>query len=669
MLRAGTMGAWAALTAAACVAAVVGAVPAPPVQAAGRMPAGLSAGRSGGAPVVTDTHCASSAAHDCGMAGYQASSRGFRYAQALITVPGQAGSVRTDAALYVALDHSSGTRYDYARAGIAPCVPGWKDALGCPAGDTSGWEVFARVIQPGAPAAEIRWPLSAAAEGGAVLVSAYFGQAAGTVRVRAQVPDTGLYATTFRVHRPVYIRAEALADWTLAATRPRPAPLAQAGTVRLTQFAQGAFTTVGGYRGTFRGRWVLRPVEATTTGRAAPAGVLIAAPGGLWTSHPGAGGGDAFGLWATGGQAAPAPSPSPPPPARYALTVSAGEYHTCAVHGDHTLWCWGENGNGQLGDGTTNGSDVPVQETTAASDWAAVTAGYVHTCAIKTTGTLWCWGDNGNGQLGDGNTSDSHVPVQESTASNWAAVAAGYNYTCAIKTTGTLWCWGDNGNGQLGDGTTNGSDVPVQETTAASNWAAVAAGYNSTCAIKTTGTLWCWGNNGNGQLGNGTTNGSDVPVQETTAASDWAAVTVGYVHTCAIKTTGTLWCWGNNGNGQLGNGTTNGSDVPVQETTAASDWAAVAAGNVHTCAVKTTGTLWCWGYDGDGQLGNGTTNGSDVPVQETAAASDWAAVSSGYAHTCAIKTTGAVWCWGYNGDGQLGDGTNNESHVPVQVTG
>ena len=618
MLRAGTMGAWAALTAAACVAAVVGAVPAPPVQAAGRMPAGLSAGRSGGAPVVTDTHCASSAAHDCGMAGYQASSRGFRYAQALITVPGQAGSVRTDAALYVALDHSSGTRYDYARAGIAPCVPGWKDALGCPAGDTSGWEVFARVIQPGAPAAEIRWPLSAAAEGGAVLVSAYFGQAAGTVRVRAQVPDTGLYATTFRVHRPVYIRAEALADWTLAATRPRPAPLAQAGTVRLTQFAQGAFTTVGGYRGTFRGRWVLRPVEATTTGRAAPAGVLIAAPGGLWTSHPGAGGGDAFGLWATGGQAAPAPSPSPPPPARYALTVSAGEYHTCAVHGDHTLWCWGENGNGQLGDGTTNGSDVPVQETTAASDWAAVTAGYVHTCAIKTTGTLWCWGDNGNGQLGDGNTSDSHVPVQESTASNWAAVAAGYNYTCAIKTTGTLWCWGDNGNGQLGDGTTNGSDVPVQETTAASNWAAVAAGYNSTCAIKTTGTLWCWGNNGNGQLGNGTTNGSDVPVQETTAASDWAAV---------------------------------------------------AAGNVHTCAVKTTGTLWCWGYDGDGQLGNGTTNGSDVPVQETAAASDWAAVSSGYAHTCAIKTTGAVWCWGYNGDGQLGDGTNNESHVPVQVTG
>jgi alpha-tubulin suppressor-like RCC1 family protein len=198
------------------------------------------------------------------------------------------------------------------------------------------------------------------------------------------------------------------------------------------------------------------------------------------------------------------------------LTVSAGEFHTCAVHGDHTLWCWGENGNGQLGDGTTNGSDVPVQESTAASDWAAVTAGYVHTCAIKTTGTLWCWGDNGNGQLGDGTTSDSHVPVQESTAaSDWAAVAAGYNYTCAIKTTGTLWCWGDNGNGQLGDGTTNGSDVPVQETTAASDWAAVTVGYVHTCAIKTTGTLWCWGNNGNGQLGDGTNNESHVPVQVT----------------------------------------------------------------------------------------------------------------------------------------------------------
>src|ERR1019366_2630623 len=219
------------------------------------------------------------------------------------------------------------------------------------------------------------------------------------------------------------------------------------------------------------------------------------------------------------------------------------------------------------GRSSTAGSVFPVQETTDARDWAAVSAGQAHTCAVKTSGTLWCWGYNSNGQLGDAGTVDSAVPVQESThASDWDAVTARYAYTCAVKTAGTLWCWGSNSSGQLGDGTTTGSAVPVQESTHASDWASVSVGFLHTCAIKTAGTLWCEGSNSSGQLGDSTTTGSAVPVQESTHASDWASVTVAFADTCAVKTSGTLWCWGYNSNGQLGDGTTTDSYVPVQVT-------------------------------------------------------------------------------------------------------
>jgi alpha-tubulin suppressor-like RCC1 family protein len=661
MLRAYTT---RALAATACAAAVLSLAPMLPAHAGAPMPARLS----GGPPVVTDTNCATTAAHECGMAGYQASSCGFRYAQALITVPGHTGSVSTDPALYVALDHPGGSRYGYARAGVQPCGPGWKGGRGCPAGDTSGWEIFARVEQPGTRAAGILRALPTAVPGGTVFASVYFSRAAGIIRVHVHGPRQGGFTATFAVHQPVYTRAEALADWTLATARPRPTPPAQTATTRVTQFAQGAFTTLGGHPGTFHGRWALRPVEAATTGRAPPAGVLIAQPSGLWTGPASAGWGNTFGIWLTGGPATPTPTPTTPPGTLVA--VSTGRIHTCAVHADRTLWCWGSNSSGQLGDGTTTDRDVPVQESTHASDWSAVTGGFAHTCAVKTSGTLWCWGSNSNGQFGDGSTAGSDFPVQETTdARDWAAVSAGQAHTCAVKTSGTLWCWGYNSNGQLGDAGTVDSAVPVQESTHASDWDAVTARYAYTCAVKTAGTLWCWGSNSSGQLGDGTTTGSAVPVQESTHASDWAAVSARYLHTCAIKTAGTLWCWGSNSSGQLGDGTTTGSAVPVQESTHASDWASVSVGFAHTCAVKTAGTLWCWGSNSNGQFGDGTTTGSAVPVQESTHASDWASVTVAFADTCAVKTSGTLWCWGYNSNGQLGDGTTTDSYVPVQVTG
>ena len=353
-------------------------------------------------------------------------------------------------------------------------------------------------------------------------------------------------------------------------------------------------------------------------------------------------------------------------------SIAAGGTFTCAVTADHTLWCWGSNGWGQLGDGTTADSRVPVQVSGQATDWAAVAAGDLHTCAVKADHTLWCWGDNVWGELGDGTTTRSPVPVQVSgQASGWAAVAAGYSHTCAVKTDHTLWCWGDNGDGELGDGTTAVSPVPVQVSGQATDWAAVSAGWGYTCAVKADGTVWCWGDNGYGQLGDGTTADSPVPVQVSGQVTGWAAVSAGAIHTCAVKVDHALWCWGDNGYGELGDGTTDRSPVPVQVSGQATGWAAVTAGIYHTCAVKTDHTLWCWGDNASGQLGDGTTTlqPSPVPVQVSGQATDWAAVSAGGGYTCAVKIDGTVWCWGSNGYGQLGDGTTTVSPVPVQVSG
>ena len=204
-------------------------------------------------------------------------------------------------------------------------------------------------------------------------------------------------------------------------------------------------------------------------------------------------------------------------PAGRVLSVSAGGSHTCAVKTDHTLWCWGSNDLGQLGNGTTTDSAVPVREHTHASDWTAVSAGEEYTCAVKTNHTLWCWGSNPSGELGNGTTTDSDIPVREhSHAGDWAAVSAGWDHTCAVKTGHTLWCWGDNGTGQLGDGgPTTGSDVPVQEHNHASDWTAVSAGGDHACAVKTDHSLWCWGNNYSGQLGIGVAGYFSTPEQVT----------------------------------------------------------------------------------------------------------------------------------------------------------
>ncbi len=406
-------------------------------------------------------------------------------------------------------------------------------------------------------------------------------------------------------------------------------------------------------------------VVAVTVAMAAAPALAAQRPGGPAASHARTG--------ATGQQTATGRM-SPGAPWAH---IAAGGDATCGIRTDATLWCWGDNGWDQLGLGSHTDQDRPRQVTTpAAGGWASITAGTTHTCATRTDGTVWCWGANDSGQLGIGGVTDQDRPRQVTTpaAGGWASVTAGGEDTCATRTDGTLWCWGFNWEGQLGIGDELSQGRPRQVTTPArGGWASITAGGDHTCATRTDSTLWCWGINGNGQLGIGNHTDHDRPRQVTTpAAAGWASVTAGGQDTCATRTGGTRWCWGWGYYGQLGIGNHKGQCHPQQVTTpAAGGWASVtAAGLYYTCATRTGGTLWCWGSNYSGELGIGGGTDQELPRQVTTpAAGGWAGVTAGYDHTCATRTGGTLWCWGYNGNGELGLGNHTDQDRPRQVTG
>ena len=339
-------------------------------------------------------------------------------------------------------------------------------------------------------------------------------------------------------------------------------------------------------------------------------------------------------------------------------TISAGGNYTAAIKTDGSLWTWGDNYFGQLGDSANiikRFTPMKIMDNVM-----AISAGDEHMLAIKTDDSLWTWGRNNYGQLGDG-TLISKSPIK--IMDNVAAISAGGVHTVAIKTDGSLWTWGRNNVGQLGDGTAGYENIKSTPIKIMDNVAAVSAGYWYTAAIKTDGSLWTWGYNEYGQLGDGTTDrenpyGKSTPIK---IMDDVAAVSAGSGHTAAIKTDGSLWTWGRNDDGQLGDGTTEGKSTPIK---IMDNVATVSAESDYTAAIKTDGSLWTLGDNFWGQIGDGTRENKYTPVKIM---DNVAAVSAGADHTVAIKTDGSLWTWGDNNYGQLGDGTTTWKFTPVKI--
>jgi alpha-tubulin suppressor-like RCC1 family protein len=315
-----------------------------------------------------------------------------------------------------------------------------------------------------------------------------------------------------------------------------------------------------------------------------------------------------------------------------AAGVTTGGFHSCAVLLDGTVKCWGQNDVGQLGDGTTTNSSTPVTVSGITSA-IAVAAGYKHTCALGQDGSVRCWGDNSYGELGDGNavlqtqrggpsTAHSSSPVSVVGINTAVAITASDGYhSCAVLQNGTVKCWGDNSNGQLGDGSRTTAVTPVSVAGITAG-VAVSSGDFHTCALIADGTIGCWGLNFSGQLGDGTGWDSNTPVQ-VSGISTATAVSVGVIHTCAVLADGTARCWGYNSNGQLGDGTTSNRNAPVVVSGVATAIGAVAAGNNDSCVLLQGGVVKCWGMNTYGELGIGTTADAGTPTTVVGINATW----------------------------------------------
>jgi alpha-tubulin suppressor-like RCC1 family protein len=360
--------------------------------------------------------------------------------------------------------------------------------------------------------------------------------------------------------------------------------------------------------------------------------------------------------------------------------VAAGLSHSCALTTGGAVLCWGDNSLGQLGDGWWLDRLTPGPVYGLGSGVTAIAAGHNHTCALTTGGGVVCWGGNNYGQLGDGTTTNRFTPTAVAgLASGVAAIGAGDYGTCALTTGGAVVCWGHNNYGQLGDGTTTDRGTPVSVVSLESGVEAIAVGGYHTCALTTGGSVLCWGNNSSGQLGDGTAEQRLTPtaVIGLPIVADVTGVAVGGAHTCAVLAGMGVACWGYNNNGQLGDGTTTSRLTPMPVSSLGGDVAAIAAGDAHACAATGGGGLYCWGKNNYGQIGDGTVQGCSMwgcagrttPTPVSRLGNRVASVVASSEDTCAVTTTAGAACWGRNTEGRLGDGTTTDRYVPTRVTG
>jgi alpha-tubulin suppressor-like RCC1 family protein len=377
-------------------------------------------------------------------------------------------------------------------------------------------------------------------------------------------------------------------------------------------------------------------------------------------------------------------------------TVSVGFWHACGVTADGAAYCWGWNEFGQLGDGTSTNRSTPVP-VMGGQSFAAVSAGYYYTCGVTTGGSAYCWGDNLLGKLGDGTTTDRLTPVPVAGGLSFASVVAGRDHTCGLTPAGAAYCWGSNAAGELGDGTTDPRSAPVPAA-GSLQFAELGVGESYSCGVTVEGSGQCWGRHEKGTLGDGTPTPSRRPDPAPVVGGlSFASLGVSFSHTCAVTSSGAAYCWGWNREGQLGLGTAEGPETclfffPVGGSTDCStvprpvagglsfSSLSVGASALHTCGVTAAGAAYCWGDNRNGDLGVGSTAGPELCVQvnspdspcsttpvPVAGGLSFTLVSAGAGHTCGLTSEGAVYCWGVNQYGQLGDGTTTQRLTPVPI--
>ena len=369
------------------------------------------------------------------------------------------------------------------------------------------------------------------------------------------------------------------------------------------------------------------------------------------------------------------------------VQIASGLDHTIAIRNDGTLWAWGDNDAGQLGFGDRVPRDIPTMVPDAGisgTAWTAVAAGDHFSIALRDDGSLWAWGNNGNGRLGIGNTVQQLTPTAVLTTgvsgTVWTDIVAGNNFALGLRNGGNLYAWGNNGQGRLGVGDTAQRTAPTAVLTtgvSGTAWTDISAGGTFAAAIRSDGTLWTWGNNTAGQLGLNDTTNRTAPyavVATGVSGTEWIDVSTGTNFTIALRNDGTLWAWGSNGGGRLGVGDMTQRLTPAAVVTtdvSGTGWTDISTGDNFALAVRNDGSLWAWGGNGDGRLGLGDTLQRTAPAEVSTteiSGDEWTLISAGNNFSIAARDDGTLWSWGNNALGQLGkgitgagqgDGTNN----------
>ncbi|HEX6041927.1 hypothetical protein [Longimicrobium sp.] len=358
-------------------------------------------------------------------------------------------------------------------------------------------------------------------------------------------------------------------------------------------------------------------------------------------------------------------------------TMDGGRDHACGLTSGGQSWCWGRNVYGQLGDSSAAATLVPVPTLHPVGvTFTSITAGGAQTCALDSGGQAWCWGHNADGRLGDGTYVLPLMPVavQQTGGLTFTQLSAGDTHNCGLDAGGQAYCWGGNNAGQVGDSTWQ--TVRITPTAVLQRggltFSSIVAGQQHTCGLDGAGQAYCWGYDGDGALGNGSTFGGYAPVAVQQPSGVTFVSLAAWRHTCGLTSGGQAYCWGENAAGQLGDSTIVDQNAPVAVLQPAGvTFSAISTGGDHTCALDASGNAWCWGGDSTGQLGNGAGGASRIPVAVTMPGGvTFTSIFADVSKTCALDTNGQAWCWGRNNSGfnQIGDGTNTTRTVPTAVS-